>query len=64
MQRLDCPKKALHTQAVIIAKGSKPLVKLVPVRRTVRRRRPGSTKSQVIMSKDFGAPLEGMEQYS
>lgn len=56
-------KKALDGEDVIIAKDNKPLVKLVPARRTARRRHPGSAKGQVIMSKDFGAPLKEMREY-
>lgn len=52
-------KNALDAEDVVIAKDNKPLVKLVPVRPT-RRRRPGSAKGQVAVSKDFGEPLEAM----
>jgi prevent-host-death family protein len=57
-------KKALDGEDVIIARDNKPLVKLVPVRRTTRRRHPGSAKGQMTMSKDFGAPLKEMKEYS
>ena len=53
--------KALDGEDVVIARDNKPLVKLVPVRRTTRR--PGSAKGQVTMSKDFGAPLEELREY-
>ena len=56
-------RKALDGEDVVIAKDSKPLVRLVPVRRTTRRRRPGSAKGQVTMSKDFGEPLEDFREY-
>ena len=56
-------RKALDGEDVIIAKDNKPLVKLVPVRHAARRRRPGSAKGQVTMSKDFGAPLEDFREY-
>lgn len=55
--------KALNGEDVIIARDNKPLVRLVPVRRTTRRRLPGSAKGQVTMSKDFGAPLEDLSEY-
>lgn len=56
-------KQALDGEDVVIAKDNKPLVKLVPVKRTARRRRPGSAKGAVIMSRDFGAPLEDLREY-
>ena len=56
-------KKAMDGEDVVIAKDNKPLVKLVPVRHIARRRRAGSAKGQVIMSKDFGEPLEDLREY-
>ena len=56
-------KQALDGEEVVIAKDNKPLVKLVPVRRTAWRRRPGSAHGVVTMSKDFGSPLADMRQY-
>lgn len=56
-------RKALDGEDVIIAKDNKPLVKLVPIRRDIRRRQPGSAKGQVTMSRDFGEPLEDMREY-
>jgi prevent-host-death family protein len=56
-------RKALDGEDVVIAKDNKPLVKLVPVKRTAGRRRPGSAKGQVTMSKDFGEPLEDFKEY-
>jgi prevent-host-death family protein len=56
-------RKALDGEVVIIARDNKPLVKLVPVRRVVLRRHPGSAQGQVTMSKDFGAPLDDMSEY-
>lgn len=55
--------RALDGEDVVIARDNKPLVKLVPIRRTTRRRYPGSAKGQVTMSKDFGAPLEDLREY-
>lgn len=55
--------KALDGEDVVIARDNKPLVKLVPIRRTTRRRHPGSAKGQVTMSKDFGAPVEDLREY-
>jgi prevent-host-death family protein len=41
--------KALNGEDVVIARDNKPLVKLVPIRRTTGRRHPGSAKGQVTM---------------
>jgi prevent-host-death family protein len=56
-------RKALDGEDVVIARDNKPLVKLVPVRRAVRRRHPGSAQGQVTISKGFGAPLDDMSDY-
>ena len=56
-------KKALAGEDVVIAKDSKPLVRLVPLRRPARRRQPGSARGQVWMSSDFGAPLADFADY-
>jgi len=56
-------RKALDGEDVIIAENNRPLVKLVPVRRRVRRRHPGLAKGQVTISKDFGEPLEDLKGY-
>jgi prevent-host-death family protein len=57
-------KKALDGEDVVIAKDNRPLVMLVPVGRTARRRHPGTAKGQVTISKDFGTPLEEMREHS
>lgn len=54
--------KALTGEDVVIAKDNKPLVKLVPLKRVVRRR-PGSARGRVWMARDFGAPLEDLADY-
>lgn len=41
---------------VVIAKDSKPLVRVVPIERGPRT--PGSARGQVTMSDDFDAPLD------
>ena len=41
---------------IIIAKGGKPLARLVPLRQT-ERRRPGRAKGKIWISADFDAPL-------
>ena len=46
---------------VVIAKDSKPLVRVVPL--GGGRRTPGSAKGQVTMAADFDAPLEDFDGY-
>ena len=56
-------RKAMAGEDVVITKDNKPLVRLVPFKRAVRRRRPGSARGRVWMSRDFGAPLEELAAY-
>ena len=51
-QLSDLVRRALMGEDVVIAKGNKPLVRLVPVT-TGRTRTPGSAKGQVTMAPDF-----------
>lgn len=46
-----------------VAEAKARLSQLVPIRRTTRRRHPGSAKGRVTMSKDFGARLEDLREY-
>ena len=41
---------------IIIAKNGRPMAKLVAVRQ-IRRRKPGSAKGKIRMTRDFDAPL-------
>jgi prevent-host-death family protein len=41
---------------IVIAKNGRPMAKLVPVR-AERRRRPGSARGRIQISRDFDAPL-------
>jgi prevent-host-death family protein len=56
-------RRAVAGEDVVIAKDGKPLVKLVPLRRPLRRRQPGTARGQVWMSKDFDAPLADLADY-
>ena len=56
--------KALMGEEVVIARGDKLLVKLVPVRQGESRRKPGSGKGQLLeMADDFDASLEDFKEY-
>ena len=48
--------KAAAGAEIIIAKAGKPMARLVPLR-PVARRKPGSAKGKIWISKDFDAPL-------
>jgi prevent-host-death family protein len=49
--------RAAAGEEIIIAKAGTPRAKLVPVRRTTRRRKPGGWERRVRIGKDFDAPL-------
>ena len=55
--------KALLGEEVVIARDNKPLLKLVPVGTSVRRK-PGSAKGDILyVAKDFDAPLSDFADY-
>ncbi|NOQ46941.1 MAG: type II toxin-antitoxin system prevent-host-death family antitoxin [Desulfobulbaceae bacterium] len=56
--------KALLGEEVVIAKGNRPLVKIVPLASPISKRTPGSGKGQLLqMAEDFDAPLEDFKEY-
>ncbi|MCP5099962.1 MAG: type II toxin-antitoxin system Phd/YefM family antitoxin [Chloroflexi bacterium] len=56
--------KALQGEEIIIAKGKKPLVKLVVLPEARQQRRLGGAKDVVIeMAADFDAPLNDFKEY-
>ena len=56
--------KALEGEEIIIAKGKKPLVKLVVIPELRKERRLGGAKDYVkFMADDFDAPLEEFKEY-
>jgi prevent-host-death family protein len=56
-------RKAMAGEEVVISRDNKPIIKLQPVRRSSRRRKPGSAKGQVWVSRDFGAALKDFAEY-
>lgn len=51
-------------EEVVIAKGNKPLAKLVPLRAERGKRQPGSAQGQILsIAEDFDATPEGFEAY-
>lgn len=53
--------KAAKGEEVIIARGSKPVARLVPVGEVEGRRRPGSLKGTLSVGPDFFEPLPADE---
>lgn len=63
-QLSDLVNRALSGEEVIIARDSKPLVKLVSLGADATApRKPGSARGQVVIAPDFDAPLEDFEGY-
>jgi len=54
--------RALAGDEVIVARDNKPLLKLVPLKGTGRRR-PGSAKGQIRIAANFDAPLPDFDDY-
>ncbi len=44
-------------EAVIIAKAGKPIARIVPIKKEVKKRKPGSAKGRVIIKDSFFDPL-------
>ena len=55
--------RAMLGEEVIIAKGHKPVLKLVALERPKRRRQPGSAKGQIWMAPDFDATPDDFKDY-
>ena len=55
--------KALLGEEVIIAKDSKPIVKLVALQTPKQRRQLGLAKGMVTIAPDFDEPLEDFKDY-
>jgi prevent-host-death family protein len=56
-------RRAVAGEDVVVARDNKPLLKLVPVAHTRRRRTPGSAKGRVWIAKDFDRPLDDFDEY-
>ncbi len=55
--------KAVSGEEVVIAKDNRPLLRLVPLAASGRRRSPGSAKGRVWMAPDFDRTPEDFEDY-
>ncbi len=49
--------QALAGEEIIIAKSGKPVAKLVPFKKPIPNRIPGSAKGKIFIANDFDAPL-------
>jgi prevent-host-death family protein len=56
--------RAMLGEEVVIAKGNKPVLKLVPLESPKRRRTPGSARGRVWMAPDFDATPEDFDDYT
>ena len=56
-------KKVINGEEVIIAKGNKPLVKMVRLEGDKPKRKIGTAKGKIKIADDFDAPLEDFEEY-
>ena len=57
-------KKVVNGEEVIIAKGNKPIVKMVSIEENRPKRKLGSGKGRIKIADDFDAPLDDFEEYS
>lgn len=55
--------QALSGEEVIIARGNKPLVKLVLLNELKPQRRLGTAKGQIVIADDFDEPLDDFKDY-
>jgi prevent-host-death family protein len=53
--------KAARGQEVIIARGSKPVARLVPIGEIEGQRKPGSLKGKLVIGPEFFEPLPATE---
>ncbi len=55
--------KVIDGEEVIIAKGNRPIVKLVPFNHHTPERRFGSALGKIIISDNFDEPIDGFKEY-
>lgn len=56
-------KKVINGEEVIIAKGNKPLVKMIGIESQKAQRKIGSAQGVITISKNFDEPLEDFQDY-
>jgi len=55
--------KVIDGEEIVIAKGNKPMVKLVQFTATTPERRIGSAEGKIKIAPDFDEPLDDMKDY-
>ncbi len=55
--------RAVAGEDVVVARGNKPLLRLVPLAQAAGPRRPGTAQGRVWMADDFDAPLDDFAEY-
>ncbi|MBU4444955.1 type II toxin-antitoxin system Phd/YefM family antitoxin [bacterium] len=55
--------QAIEGEEVVIAKGNKPIVKLIQIVNYPQKRKIGSAQGKIHMSKDFDEPLDDFAEY-
>jgi len=56
-------KEVLKGEEIIIAKGNKPIAKLVSIEEKKPQRKLGTAKGKIIVSPDFDEPLNDFKEY-
>lgn len=56
-------RKVVAGEEIIIAKGNKPIAKLVQITTSRKKRKLGSAKGQIEISIDFDEPLDELKEY-
>ena len=55
--------KAIEGEEVVIAKGNKPIVKLIQIVNYSQKRKLGSAQGKIHISEDFNEPLDDFAEY-
>ena len=55
--------KAIEGEEVVIAKGNKPIVKLIQIINYPQKRKLGSAQGKIHISEDFNEPLDDFAEY-
>ena len=56
--------QVVEGEEVVVARGNKPVAKLIALNQPAPKRRLGTAKGRIQMSPDFDAPLEDFEEYT
>ncbi|MEW6738157.1 MAG: type II toxin-antitoxin system Phd/YefM family antitoxin [Acidobacteriota bacterium] len=59
----DLVEAAIKGEEIIITRGNRPIVKLVPIEQSKPQPQFGSAKGMITMSDDFDEPLEEFKEY-